>query len=596
MRNLLATLAMFSVLVFSNLPAVAQAPALLSFQGSLDFKGVAPDTMLSLTFRLLDDTTASPTIVWSEVQPNVLVENGIFNVILGSVTPLESLEFYRQLWLEIQDNGDGSTFRYPTQLTATPYAMSLVFPQVHNVSAGGTAFWINNGDADAIRGETHAQTGHGLGGYGSSFVGTNRGVYGFSASDEGTGVYGLANTTLTSHPNYGVFGKSNSNTGFGVYGTAPKTGVYGTATADAVDAYGVYGMTSGSGLAVYGLSTGSGRGVFGHNSGTGRAGHFEINNASNSSEALFAYTNGTGNAGYFQIAFSGSSENVIEATTSGSGYGLNAEGGAIGVRATASSILGVGVSGETAAGAGIGVRGLATAGSSITYGVYGDSDSPDGYGVRGTGGKYGVYGSASENGAFGDPTAGIYGVGVGKGVYNYAGVFDGYVLIRDELHVEGGATFEDNVFMYNDLIIDDNVDINGNLDVAGTKNFRIDHPLDPANKYLYHFAMESSEVLNLYSGNVITDREGRASVTLPEWFDEINKDFRYQLTVVGTFARAIISEEIDGNRFSIRTDKPYVKVSWQVTGIRNDLRMREYPPQVERLKPEDERGTYLTEE
>src|ERR1035441_2021073 len=43
----------------------------------------------------------------------------------------------------------------------------------------------------------------------------------------------------------------------------------------------------------------------------------------------------------------------------------------------------------------------------------------------------------------------------------------------------------------------------GNFSVAQTKNFRIDHPLDPTNKYLYHASIESSEVLNQYSGNAV---------------------------------------------------------------------------------------------
>ena len=105
----------------------------------------------------------------------------------------------------------------------------------------------------------------------------------------------------------------------------------------------------------------------------------------------------------------------------------------------------------------------------------------------------------------------------------------------------------------------------GGLNVQGTKNFRIDHPLDPENKYLYHAAIESSEVLNIYSGNVTTDKKGYAVVTLPEWFEAINRDFRYQLTVIGAFAQAIVANEVRGNRFAIKTNIPNTKVSWQVT-------------------------------
>jgi hypothetical protein len=136
---------------------------------------------------------------------------------------------------------------------------------------------------------------------------------------------------------------------------------------------------------------------------------------------------------------------------------------------------------------------------------------------------------------------------------------------------------------------DESVVIPGNLIVQGTKDFRIDHPIDPEAKYLYHAAIESSEVLNIYSGNVTTDRKGYALVTLPKWLESINRDFRYQLTVIGTFAQAVIAREIRNNQFSIRTNAPNVKVSWQVTGIRSDEFIRRNPFVAEQQKPEGER-------
>jgi hypothetical protein len=138
------------------------------------------------------------------------------------------------------------------------------------------------------------------------------------------------------------------------------------------------------------------------------------------------------------------------------------------------------------------------------------------------------------------------------------------------------------------------VQITGNLKVdGGMKMFHIDHPLDPANKYLNHAAIESSEVLNVYSGNVTTDDTGHAVVKLPDWFEALNKDFRYQLTVLGTFAQAIIAEEISNNRFSIRTSASNIKVSWQVTGVRHDNSTKKWPLAVEEAKSEHERGYFL---
>src|SRR6185295_9797953 len=94
--------------------------------------------------------------------------------------------------------------------------------------------------------------------------------------------------------------------------------------------------------------------------------------------------------------------------------------------------------------------------------------------------------------------------------------------------------------------------------------------LDPENKYLYHSFVESPDMKNIYDGNVVTDEHGNATVELPDYFEALNRDFRYQLTVIGTFAQAIIAAEIRENRFKIKTNAANVKVSWQVTGIRQD--------------------------
>jgi hypothetical protein len=138
----------------------------------------------------------------------------------------------------------------------------------------------------------------------------------------------------------------------------------------------------------------------------------------------------------------------------------------------------------------------------------------------------------------------------------------------------------------------------GNVDVLGTLSkgggsFKIDDPLDPANKYLYHSFVESPDMKNMYDGNITTDDAGLATVTLPDWFETLNRDFRYQLTVIGQFAQAIVASEISGNQFGIRTDKPNVKVSWQVTGTRQDAFANAHRIQVEVEKAPADRGHYL---
>jgi hypothetical protein len=134
--------------------------------------------------------------------------------------------------------------------------------------------------------------------------------------------------------------------------------------------------------------------------------------------------------------------------------------------------------------------------------------------------------------------------------------------------------------------------VDGDFTVVGVKMFTMDHPLDPENKILMHAAVESDEVINLYSGNITTDASGKSIVNLPDYFEAINKDFRYQLTVIGTFAQAIISKEIVNNQFVIATSIPNVKVSWEVKGVRNDARMKKFPFVAQQEKIPAQKGKY----
>ena len=136
--------------------------------------------------------------------------------------------------------------------------------------------------------------------------------------------------------------------------------------------------------------------------------------------------------------------------------------------------------------------------------------------------------------------------------------------------------------------------VTGDLSASGTKPFKIDHPLDPTQRYLYHYSIESSEVLNQYSGNVILDNNGKAWVDLPEWFSLINKDFRYQLTPIDAPAPDLyIAQRIQGTRFQIAGGTAGLEVSWQITALRNDPYIQRYGAPVDVEKPAEEQGTYL---
>ena len=130
-------------------------------------------------------------------------------------------------------------------------------------------------------------------------------------------------------------------------------------------------------------------------------------------------------------------------------------------------------------------------------------------------------------------------------------------------------------------LIDENVTVLGNL-TKSSGSFRIDHPLDPENKYLYHSFVESPDMMNVYNGNAVLDGDGSVDVELPDYFQALNIDYRYQLTAMGgPGPNLYIAEEIQDNQFSIAGGAPGMKVSWQVTGIRNDKYARENRIQVE---------------
>ena len=142
--------------------------------------------------------------------------------------------------------------------------------------------------------------------------------------------------------------------------------------------------------------------------------------------------------------------------------------------------------------------------------------------------------------------------------------------------------------------LDDDLVIAGSLHVAGTKNFRIDHPLDPENRVLLHFASEGPEPFNVYAGRVRLDADGLAWVELPEWFELINTDFRYQLTALGEPGPGLhVAREIQRNRFLVAGGAASGEVSWEVRARRNDLTIRRLDPQVEMDKPTHQRGSFI---
>lgn len=144
----------------------------------------------------------------------------------------------------------------------------------------------------------------------------------------------------------------------------------------------------------------------------------------------------------------------------------------------------------------------------------------------------------------------------------------------------------------------DNIIALGGLFVTGTKSFRIDHPLRPAEQYLVHFSLESDEVLNMYRGTVVCDASGEAEIILPDYVEAVNRKYSYHLTPVGAFAGLYVKEKMQNGKFRIAGGNPGMEVCWQLIAERNDPYLQAYPDmrRVEVDKPLEYQGRYLRPE
>ncbi len=425
-----------------------------------------------------------------------------------------------------------------------------------------------NYNAEAVYGISIPADNYGYGGY---FQGGYTGVYGsvfptgsFTyygirgfAGGGGTGTnYGAYGYASGSGTNYGVYG-SILGDGYGVFGSAPTYGIQGIATNTTGVADGVRGVsksTTGTGVFGWGdAATGINYGGYFTTSSTSGRGIYCISEA----------TSGINYAGYFK-SNSPSSRGIYSTSSSTSGANY---AGYFGNSSTE----------------GYGLFGYCAASTGNNFGNVGYNVSSEGYGLYGWAKKYGIEGNATNQTGIADGVRGISASTGGTGVFAWAQATTGttYGVYSTVASSSGYAGY----FV-------GKVHVTGTLSKGGG-SFKIDHPLDPQNKYLYHSFVESPDMKNIYDGNIVTNGSGYATVILPGWFEALNKDFRYQLTVIGDFAQAIISREIQNNSFEIRTDKPNVKVSWQVTGIRHDKFAEKNRIPVEEDKTGDQKGKYL---
>jgi len=600
--------------------ASAEVPLTMTHQGVLqDSHGdPVPDGEYQIRFRLYT-VPSGGTAIWTETLV-VTCEDGYFSIILGGTNPLD-LPFDRTYYLELILSGeDPMEPRIP--LTTVPYAIRAL-----NTEAGDDGDWTIAGDnVYHIPGQVAIGAAPVADPAPSSpklyVEGTESGIYALltepdAAADERAAVYAERQTTerndgsgtAVSQTNNAVTGYNSGGDSytFGVAGYTwfnyPQTGGVIGACANGTN-WGALGYHDGNG-ANWGLYTpgaayvGQTLSVEAFHMYPGAVDGYVLT----CTDAGFAYWEPVPSG--FDLPYEGAAyvngpALKVSNTYSGSSSAIEGEGtGYYGGYFTASqhstnthavhgqttntgSIDTKGVYGESMPTENYGIGGYFKGGykgvvgyadsdvaeANYYYGVHGMVDGVYGfnYGVRGdvsTGDNtnYGVYGSATADGA----NYGVYGV-ANNGATNYAGYFAGDVHVNGTLSKSAGS-------------------------------FLIDHPLDPENMTLSHSFVESPDMMNIYNGNVMLDAAGEAWVTMPAWFEALNRDVRYQLTAIGGPGPDLyIAERMDRGRFKIAGGHAGLEVSWQVTGIRQDPFAETHRIPVEAPKSAQDRGKYLNPE
>ncbi len=367
--------------------------------------------------------------------------------------------------------------------------------------------------------------------------------------------------------------------------TAPAASDKFTVTGNATNYSAINGYGPSGGIGVYGTTSGTGYGMFGSANDDQAFSIVGANFANtNSGESVVAISGGAGTySGTTTIISLVDHEAGIAGTGNGPG-GVGILGYTFGSSTSSTEMAGFFEADfdgdvDTHEGPTVYIAGYDNT-NSHQFGIEAyvpdqDNNSVAIKGVYTGGGNY------DATGVIGDASSANNGYGYGViGYGDYMGVWGD----------ETGTNYNWNYAVY----------ANGDMGASGTKPFMIDYPLDPENKFLKHYSIESDQVLLQYRGMETFDANGEAVVQLPEYYSAININASYQLTAVGASMPDIyIKRKVDEtNTFVIAGGIPGKEVSWLVISERNDPYMQHYPDQRDNIVEKNEytRGRYLMPE
>jgi len=528
-------------------------PKMLNYQGYLtDTLQIPIDDTLDMIFRIYDASTGGNEL-WNETQTGVIIERGVFSVILGSVNAIPDSVFTggTDRWLELVVDGD--TLSPRTRIVSVGYAYTATYSDTAEYARNASA------DNDWVRGTPDSVL------FTANYLGIARGgagnvLYGDSAHTHVN--LGVACTTGVSGQNYcyATIGGGYRNVARGYYSTVDG-GVWNTARDSFTTIGGGYSNTANHS---YTTVSGGFRNIADSSNATVGGGYF--NTASGFSATVGGGYGNTAGGNYATV--SGGVNNTTMDTLATIAGGVNNK-----IRANFATIGGgksnfvYGIYGIVAGGYVDTIK--ASYGGILSgYDNLAGDESTDTAAVVAGGwtnsalGKYSFVGGGSQNTA--SSSYATVGGGYADTVIGYAGFATNYSTKVQSGHSYSAAFTTSHTTAASQVRA-------ANFS-TGTLVFTMDHPSDPMNKILNQYAVGSSEPVFVYNGTAYIKDNGRVEVKLPDYFDKINKNPRIQLTGIGTY-EIFVAEDIIGNRFTIG-GKPGTKVYWTVTAERKDVHAR----------------------